>query len=65
MDFCKQLLEDCKVAVAPMNMFFGTPAADLSHSEKCLVRLAICKTEPVIDEAIARMKALKPNTNLS
>ncbi|UPQ98109.1 pyridoxal phosphate-dependent transferase [Chloropicon primus] len=58
MEFCKDLLEKCKVAAAPMNMFFGTPASELSSAEQCLVRFAICKTEPVVDEAISRMRKL-------
>ena len=59
MEFCRTLLDECQVAVAPMNMFYGRPPEELSPSERCLVRLAICKTEPVIDEAITRMKKLK------
>ena len=60
MELCQVLIDECKVAVAPMNMFYGTPAPELTPSERGLVRIAICKTEPVIQEAIARIRKLSP-----
>jgi N-succinyldiaminopimelate aminotransferase len=57
-EFCRKLMEECQVAVAPMNMFYGP--RELNQNEKCYVRLAICKTEAVIDEAIDRIRTLKP-----
>jgi len=60
MAFCSALLAECKVAMAPMNMFYGTPSEALAPNERCFVRIAICKTEGLIEEAISRIKTFDP-----
>ena len=60
MAFCSALLAECKVACAPMNMFYGTPSDQLQPNERCFVRIAICKTETLISEAIRRIETFDP-----
>ena len=61
--FCRAMMEHAQVACVPMGMFFASDGdrapgqAPLTTEERCLVRFAICKEAPVVDEAIRRIKA--------
>lgn len=52
--FCRQLVEQARVAAIPPSVFYSTPAAG---SE--LVRFAFCKDEPTLTEALRRMRAIQ------
>jgi N-succinyldiaminopimelate aminotransferase len=53
--FCRSLPERCGVVAVPNVVFYDDRAAGLP-----LVRFAFCKRLDVIDEAVARLKALRP-----
>ncbi len=53
--FCRALPERCGVVAVPNVVFYDDRAAGLP-----LVRFAFCKRLDVIDEAVARLKALRP-----
>ena len=53
--FCRALPERCGVVAVPNVVFYDDRAAGLP-----LVRFAFCKRVDVIDEAVARLKALRP-----
>ncbi|MBW3667364.1 MAG: aminotransferase class I/II-fold pyridoxal phosphate-dependent enzyme, partial [Actinobacteria bacterium] len=52
--FCRQLVEQARVAAIPPSVFYSTPGAG---SE--LVRFAFCKDEPTLTEALRRMRAIQ------
>ena len=54
--FSGALLDGAKVACVPMNMFYSTAEAPLTHKEAGLVRFAICKRKEVVVEAIQRIQ---------
>jgi aspartate/methionine/tyrosine aminotransferase len=53
--FCKHLIEEVGVAAIPPSVFYNRP--ELGRS---LVRFAYCKQTKTMDEAIARLRNLKP-----
>ncbi|MBB2205412.1 aminotransferase [Gluconacetobacter takamatsuzukensis] len=56
MAFCHAMTEHCRVTAIPVSAFYTTPDAP-TH----LVRFAFCKQEPVLVEAIARLRAGLPD----
>jgi N-succinyldiaminopimelate aminotransferase len=50
--FCRALTERCRVTAIPVSAFYGTDDAP-DH----LVRFAFCKQEPILAEAVARIRA--------
>ncbi len=52
-DFCRRLPERCGVVAIPCSVFY-----DDKEAGRSLVRFAFCKRHEVIDEAVARLKAL-------
>ena len=55
LEFCRSLPERCGVVAIPNVVFYDDRDAGLP-----LVRFAFCKRLDVIDEAVARLKALRP-----
>ena len=53
--FCRSLPERCGVVAVPSVVFYDDKAAGAP-----LVRWACCKRPEVLDEAVARLKALAP-----
>jgi N-succinyldiaminopimelate aminotransferase len=52
--FCRSLPERCGVVAIPNSVFYARPERGRS-----LVRFAFCKRDEVLDEAVARLKALR------
>ncbi|CAP54470.1 Aminotransferase [Gluconacetobacter diazotrophicus PA1 5] len=50
--FCRALTERCRVTAIPVSAFYGTDNAP-DH----LVRFAFCKKDPILAEAVARIRA--------
>ena len=51
--FCRSLPERCGVVAVPSQVFYGDP-----ERGRHLVRFAFCKRLDVLDEAVARLKAV-------
>ena len=52
--FCRALPHRCGVVAIPTSVFYATPGAG-----DTIIRFAFCKRDDVIDEAVARLAALK------
>lgn len=51
-EFCKAMVKEARVAAIPLSVFYSPDVAP-----RDLIRFAFCKSDAVLDEAIARLKA--------
>ena len=57
--FCRELAEHAKVAAIPVSAFYA------ANPPKSFIRFAFCKQEPVLREAVRRLRAYLPAATLT
>ncbi|MFT3970458.1 MAG: pyridoxal phosphate-dependent aminotransferase [Micropruina sp.] len=55
LELCRALPERCRVVAVPMQVFYDNP-----DGARHLVRFAYCKRDEVLDEAVRRLRTLRP-----